>query len=116
MGKHRKVAAMSDVLKASDCLREMWAKLCSALSANPAMTKALAEGLFERKIIPFATRQEIAQSDSTGQRISGTLMSAVNAYVGSSDSSGRKGITALVEELRKQGLDDLSTELSKKYS
>ena len=110
------VATMSDSLKASDCLREMWAKLCAALSANPATTKALAQGLFQRKVIPFATQQEIAQSPFGGQRICDTLMSAVAAHIRISESSGRKGITALVEELRKQGLDDLSTELSKKYS
>ena len=94
----------------------MWAKLCSALNANPATARAIADGLFEKKIIPTATQQEIAQSVYSGRQIAGTLMTAVDAYVRISDSSGEKGITALIGELRKQGLDDLSTELSRKYS
>ena len=110
------VATMSDDLRASECLRKMWGALCTALSANPATTKALAEGLFQRRIIPNATRLDISQSLLGGQQISSTLLSAVHAYLQSSAGNGRKGITALIEELRKEGLDDLSTELSKKYS
>ena len=101
---------------AGDCLREMWAKLSAALSANPATTKALAEGLFQRKIIPNATRQEIAHSMLGGGQMSSTLMSSVDAALRTSYDGGRKVITALIEELREQGLDDLSKELSKKYS
>ena len=106
---------MSDYT-ASDCLQEMWKKLSSALSANPAVTKALAGGLFQRKVILNATRQDILDSVFGGRHIADTLMNAVRAYVRTNDECGKKGITALIEELREQGLDDLSTELSKKYS
>ena len=101
---------------AGHCLQEMWAKLSSALSANPAATKALAEGLFQRKIIPNATRQEIVHSILGGGHMSSTLMSSVDAALRTSSDGGRRVITALIEELREQGLDDLSKELSKKYS
>ena len=101
---------------ASDCLRELWAKLSAALSANPATTKALAEGLYHRKIIPNATRQEIGQSVLGGQQLASTLLSSVSGTLRASDDGGRRVITALIEELREQGFDDLSKELSKKYS
>lgn len=101
---------------AGDCLREMWANLSAALSANPATTKALAEGLYHRKIIPNATRQEIAHSILGGGHVSSTLMSSGDAALRTSYDGGRKVITALIEELKEQGFDDLSKELSKKYS
>ena len=101
---------------ASDCLREMWAKLSAALSANPATTKALAEGLYHRKVIPNATRQEICHSLLGGQHLASTLMSAVSGILRASDDGGRRVITALIKALKEQDLDDLSKELSKKYS
>ena len=101
---------------ASECLREMWAKLIAGLRANPATTKALAEGLFQRNIIPRSIRQEIGHSFLGGQQLASTLMSSVEATLLTSSDGGRTVITDLIQELSEQGLDNLSKEISEKYS